>query len=348
MLQQIAINDFSSTPKYLQIYNSIVEGIKSKAILPGDKLPSIFEVCAEFDISKRTVERAYDLLKEKKVIDSTRGKGYYIARAEIEQPLRVFLLFNKLSAHKQLIYDAFVAELGPDVPIDFFIYNGDFRLFKTILLNHAHGYTHYVIIAHFYEGGERAVDLINTLPKHKLVVMDKLIDGLTGRYSAVYQDFENDLFNALTEALPPLRKYHTLNILFPANSYHPTAILNGFHRFCSEHGFQARVIADPGTLVVQPGNAYINLREEDLVALIKRIKDTRLQLGREVGILSYNDTLLKELLLDGITVISTDFGQMGRTAAQIVLGHTKLGTNTLSTTPQQVRNPFRLILRQSL
>lgn len=164
MLQQIAINDFSSTPKYLQIYNSIVEGINTKDIVPGDKLPSIFEVCAEFDVSKRTVERAYDLLKEKKVIESTKGKGSYISDTEIGQQLKVFLLFNKLSAHKKLIYDAFVEELGPDVPIDFFIYNNDFRLFKTILLNHAHGYTHYVIIAHFFEGGERAIDLINTLP----------------------------------------------------------------------------------------------------------------------------------------------------------------------------------------
>ncbi|MBC3787124.1 DNA-binding LacI/PurR family transcriptional regulator [Spirosoma sp. LMG 31448] len=72
--------------------------------------------------------------------------------------------------------------------------------------------------------------------------------------------------------------------------------------------------------------------------LIKRIKDTALRVGEEVGILSYNETLVKELLLDGITVISTDFEQMGRTAAQLVQG------NTI----RQIRNPFRLIVRQSL
>ena len=338
MLQRIAINDFSSTPKYLQIYNSIVEGIKTKQILPGDKLPSIFEVCAEFDVSKRTVERAYDLLKEKKVIESTKGKGSYISDTEIDRQLNVFLLFNKLSTHKKLIYDAFTEALGPDVPIDFFVYHNDFRLFKNILLNHAHGYTHYVVIAHFFEGGERALDLINTLPKHKLVVMDKLIDGLTGRYSAVYQDFENDLHQSLTEALPLLRKYTTLNILFPANTYHPEAILNGFHRFCAGHGFGARVVHDINKVTIEPDNAFINLMEEDLVMLIKRIKDTALQVGQEVGILSYNETLVKELLLDGITVISTDFEQMGRTAAQLVQG------NII----RQVRNPFRLIVRQSI
>lgn len=289
-------------------------------------------------MSKRTVERAYDLLKEKKVIESTKGKGSYISDTEIDRQLNVFLLFNKLSTHKKLIYDAFTEELGPDVPIDFFVYHNDFRLFKNILLNHAHGYTHYVVIAHFFEGGQRAMDLINTLPKHKLVVMDKLIDGLTGRYSAVYQDFENDLHQSLTEALPLLRKYTTLNILFPANSYHPEAILNGFYRFCAGYGFGARVLHDIDKVAIEPGNAFINLREEDLVMLIKRIKDTALRVGEEVGILSYNETLVKELLLDGITVISTDFEQMGRTAAQLVQG------NTI----RQVRNPFRLIVRRSL
>lgn len=338
MLLQITINDFSSTPKYLQIFNSIVEGIRNKDILPGDKLPSIFEVCTEFDVSKRTVERAYDLLKEKKVIESTKGKGSYISDLEINRSLKVFLLFNKLSAHKKLIYDAFAETLGPDVPIDFFIYNSDYRLFRNVWPSHNHGYTHYVVIAHFYEGGERAVDLINTLPKHKLIVMDKLVDGLTGRYSAVYQDFENDLFGALTEALPLLRKYTTLNLLFPAYTYHPNGILNGFHRFCSEGGFVARVVPDIKSADIQPGNAYINLMEEDLITLIKRIKDTRYEVGQQVGILSYNETPVKGLLLDGITVISTDFTRMGQTAAQLVL----------SQTTRQVRNPFHLIVRQSL
>jgi DNA-binding GntR family transcriptional regulator len=75
MLYHIKINDYSNTPKYQQIYNSIVDGIENKDILPGDKLPSIHEVCAEFDVAKGTVERAYDLLKEKDIIGAVKGKG---------------------------------------------------------------------------------------------------------------------------------------------------------------------------------------------------------------------------------------------------------------------------------
>lgn len=343
MLNQIVINDFSSTPKYLQIVNSIIEGVEHQDILPGDKLPSIYEMCAQFDIGKRTVERAYEYLKEKELIAGVKGKGYYINYNRIGRNQKVFLLFNKLSAHKKMVYDAFVERLGMDrteapVAIDFFIYNNDFSLFKSLLLSHIQGYTHYVIIAHFFDQNERATELINQLPKHKLILLDKLVDSVTGNYASVVQNFEKDLIQALLEALPLLRKYGTLNILFPGNSYHPKAILNGFYSFCYEHGFVAKVVHDVKELSIQPGHAYISLMEEDLVTLVKKAKDASFQIGQEVGILSYNETPLKEILLDGITVMSTDFAQMGRSAADLIL------TNTGA----HIENPFQLIVRNSL
>lgn len=338
MLYRIRVNDYSNTPKYQQIYNKIVEGIENHDILPGDKLPSIHEVCAELDVSKGTVERAYELLKEKEIIGAVKGKGFYINYNSTGQNLKIFLLFNKLSAHKKIIYDSFVELLGPGVAIDFFVYNNDFRLFRDLIQKQAYNYTHFVIIAHFFEGGDKADELINTLPKHKLVMLDKRLEGVSGHYAAVFQNFEKDLYQALTDALPLLRKYTSLGLLFPANTYHPKAILNGFYKFCFEHNFTAKVISDIQREVIQPRHAYINLMEEDLVELIKKIKQAPYVLGNEVGILSYNETPLKEFLLDGITVMSTDFAQMGRTAAQLILANSV----------EHIENPFELIVRKSL
>ena len=338
MLSHIKINDYSNTPKYQQIYNSVVEGIENRDIKPGEKLPSIHELCAEFDVSKGTIERAYDLLKEKEIIEAVKGKGYYINYTPTGRNLKIFLLFNKLSIHKKIIYDSFVELLGPTVTIDFFIYNNDFRLFQDLIQRHAHNHTHYVIIGHFFNGGEKADELINSLPKHKLLILDKFLEGVTGEYASVVQNFEKDLYQALTDALPHLKKYTTLSILFPSYSYHPKAILNGFYTFCNEHGFQARVIQDIKNESIEPGQAYINLIEEDLVELIKKIKQTPYVVGQQVGILSYNDTPLKEFILDGITVMSTDFAEMGRTAARLLLNGSL----------EHVENPFRLIVRNSL
>ena len=54
-----------------------------------------------------------------------------------------FLLFNKLSAHKQIIYDAFAAALGEVASIDFYIYNNDLAFFKKLLLNKKDDYTYF-------------------------------------------------------------------------------------------------------------------------------------------------------------------------------------------------------------
>lgn len=338
MMDLITFNEASSTPKYQQIVGSIVNAIVNKDALPGQRLPSIHEVSARFDIAKRTVEKAYDFLKEKEYIVARQGKGYYVNFTQIGRTFKVFLLFNKLSAHKQLIYEAFIHELGLEATVDFFIYNNNFGIFKKIMEQETSNYTHYVIIAHFFESSEKATEIIDRLPKHKLILLDKLIDGVTGEYAAVYQNFEKDLVKTLKEALPLLRKYSTLNILFPSYSYQPKAILDGFYKFCAENDFRMRVVHDIEKEVIKSENAYINLMEEDLVTLIKKAKNSNLKIGQEVGILSYNETPLKEVLLDGITVISTDFPQMGKTAAQLILTNRR----------DHIENPFRLIIRNSL
>ncbi|MCB0544541.1 MAG: GntR family transcriptional regulator, partial [Saprospiraceae bacterium] len=204
---KIKINEYSKTPKYKQIINSVISNIEKGAAKEGDKLPSVNSLLIKFDISRDTIVKAYEYLKEIGIVDSIPGKGYYIKSTNIQQRAKVFLLFNKLSVHKKIIYDAFTQTLGDQAAIDFFIYNNDFRVFKNLILSHKDdSYTHFVIISHFLEGGEHACDFINQLPKHKLIILDKKVEGISGEYASVYQDFETDIHKALTEALPLLEK----------------------------------------------------------------------------------------------------------------------------------------------
>ncbi|HYJ39015.1 MAG TPA: winged helix-turn-helix domain-containing protein, partial [Chitinophagaceae bacterium] len=195
----IDIDIFSATPKYLQLANSIIKAIREKKVKADEVLPSINELSFEFEISRDTAEKGYKYLKNLGIIGSVPGKGYFIRSVDISQSLKIFLLFNKLSAHKKIIYDSFVSSLGDLATIDFYIYNNDYLLFKKIISNIRGDYTHYVIIPHFLEGGENAHEIINTIPKDKLVLLDKLIEGVDGSYGAVYESFERDIYNALEE-----------------------------------------------------------------------------------------------------------------------------------------------------
>lgn len=334
----IKIDEQSITPKYLQLTNSVLDAIEQKKIDKDYPLPSINELSYELEISRDTAEKAYRHLKQLGVIGSVPGKGYFIAKTDFKQTVKVFLLFNKLSAHKKLIYDSFVSTLGEQAAIDFYIYNNDFGLFKKLVQNRKGDYTHYIIIPHFLEGGEHAADIINEISGGNLILLDKIIPGVKREYAAVYENFEKDIYEALKKALPQLGKYQTLKITFPAYTYFPEEIVKGFQSFCQEYAFNYKVVHNISEEPIHEGEAYINLMEDDLVVLLGKIQETKLKVGSTIGIISYNETPWKRFMLDGITTISTDFKKMGEMTAKMVLNNEA----------KKMEVPFTLTLRNSL
>ena len=214
----IQIDEFSATPKYQQIIHAVLKGIEHGRLKQQDVLPSINDLSYELDVARDTAEKGYRHLKKIGVLGSVPGKGYFIKNIEFEQVYQVCLLFNKLSAHKKIIYDSFVAALGNNVAIDFYIYNNDLSLFRKLLSSKTEDYTHFVIIPHFIEGDERAHEIITSIPKEKLILLDKQVTGVKGNYSAVYENFSKDIYSALQKAADRLGRYHTLKIIFPENS----------------------------------------------------------------------------------------------------------------------------------
>jgi DNA-binding transcriptional regulator YhcF (GntR family) len=334
----INFDEYSVTPKYLQLTHSIIKGIEEGKLSQDYILPSINDLSYELEISRNTAEKAYKHLKQMGVISSVPGKGYFITRSEYKQSIKVFLIFNKLSAHKKIIYDSFASTLGASAAIDFYIYNNDFSLFKKLLQERKGGYTHYVIIPHFLEGGEKAQEVINQIPEGRLILLDKQIRGIKGTYGAVYENFEKDIYEALTKAIPQLQKYQTLKLVFPSYTYFPKEILKGFEIFCMEYAFNYKVVHKLSDEPIEAGEVYINLMEDDLLMLLEKVMASHLVLGKEVGVISYNETPWKRFILNGITTISTDFKKMGEMAAQMILNNER----------KHLEVPFTLTLRNSL
>ncbi|MEO6134147.1 MAG: GntR family transcriptional regulator [Ginsengibacter sp.] len=337
--QYLKLDEQSITPKYLQIANSVLHAVEINAVSKDYLLPSINDLSYELEISRDTAEKALRYLKSLGVIGSVPGKGYFIANTDFKQKIKVFLLFNKLSVHKEIIYDSFAAKLGDQAAIDFFIYNNNFSLFKKLMQkNKNKDYTHYIIIPHFLEGGDNANDVINEIDSGELILLDKSISGIKRNYGAVYENFEQDIYLALKEALPQLSKYQTIKIVFPEYTYHPVEILHGFYSFCSEFAFNHKVIQNIVKEPVNKGEVFINLMEDDLVILLEKIQRTDLKVGTDIGIISYNETPWKRFILNGITTISSDFKKMGEMVADLVLNNSN----------EHIEVPFALTLRDSL
>ena len=168
--------------------------------------------------------------------------------------------------------------------------------------------------------------------------MDKLESGVTGVFGAVYEDFELDIYQALEKLVNKLEKYHTLKIIFPEHSYYSKDILKGFLKFCRQYAFEYQIIHSLKDEPIQKDTVYINLMEDDLVELIEKAISLNLKVGKDIGVISYNETPIKKIILDGITTISTDFKLMGEKTAELVLNNST----------EHIAIPFLVTQRNSL
>ena len=78
----IHLTDENGKHLYEQIYEYIAEEIREGKLLAGEKLPSSRSLADYLQVSRSTVELAYDQLASEGYIESVPYKGYYICRVE--------------------------------------------------------------------------------------------------------------------------------------------------------------------------------------------------------------------------------------------------------------------------
>ena len=174
------------------------------------------------------------------------------------------------------------------------------------------------------------------IPGDELVLLDKDVPDLAGNCLSVFQNFERDIFDALDTAQDLIHKYKRMVLVMPSDGNYPVEIARGFRAFCIVNDKQFIVKEHAMEEILEPGTAYVTIEETDLAELVKKVRQSTYLLGREIGVISFNETTLKDLL--GITVITTDFETMGRTAATLLLDKQRI----------KVKNPFYMIRRGSL
>ena len=154
------------------------------------------------------------------------------------------------------------------------------------------------------------------------------------------QDFERDSYEALVKGLPQIRKYENI-VLLQQNDIEPQQRYDGIRRFCEDYGFSPFHLPSIKGISLQRSTLYITAEDRELVRLIEKARQQNLTIGGDVGILSYNENILKEVIADGISTISTDFVQMGRTLAELMKDHS--GKDI-----PDVHNPWMLNIRRSI
>lgn len=331
------IDPKSMVPVYKQIVQSITDGIEQKKIQVGMKMPSIHKFREEFGLAPGTVIRAYEELREMGLVSSQQGKGYYISNIQIQEKTKVFLLFDRMNAYKEILYDAILQHLNPGIEVDVFFHHYDVRRFEKLIRENHGKYSFYMVMPHFNQDVSR---ILAKIPERKLIILDKSVETLTGKYAAVFQDFENDTYNGLCQQTERIRKYQKFVFSCSESPFQfvPDGCIKGFCRYCTEQQMPFEIVRKLELNSISSGVIYLLYSDMELIKLIKTVEAKLLVPGKDVGIISYDETPMKEILSGGISVLSTDFEQMGRRAASFINGEAFV----------QEANPFRFVVRKSI
>jgi DNA-binding transcriptional regulator YhcF (GntR family) len=304
------INHDSDIPKYQQLVNGINNAIAENILQKGDLLPSVNAICKTNQLSRDTVFKAYSILKDQNSIDSVPNKGYYVSG----ETRKVLLVLDTFKAYKEVLYHSFVNNLGDNVIADVQFHHYNIDVFKTIINNSVGKYYKYVVMNFDHKEVSPTLDVI---ANEKLLLIDWNIHTQK-QNNYVFQDFGKAFYNALEEAVDLFRKYKNIQFIYPNYTNHPKETLEFFKKFCGDFNFEYKVITDPKKFSIEKGIAYISVSDRILGHFLEQCKERELEPGTDVGFLSYNETPMKKFIYKGISVISTDFKELGTKAAGFI------------------------------
>lgn len=102
------IDPSSGAPIYRQITDQVRHAIAGGTLVPGDRLPTVRELAVELAVNPNTVAKAYQDLERDGVIETSRGRGTFVAStaasvAEGEKRRRITPVIDRLIAEAYLL-----------------------------------------------------------------------------------------------------------------------------------------------------------------------------------------------------------------------------------------------------
>ncbi len=306
-----SLKNVNTLSKHEQLVHGVIEAIDAGILVTGDQLPSINKMVADLGYARKTIVKAYEELKERGLVESKKLKGYFIISQETKVTLKIALLLYSFHRFQEEFYNTFRKELGKRFQIDVFFHHNNGAVFETIFNNIRGKYGKYVV-APIPQPEIRSI--LEGIEPKKLLIIDRYLD-MGNDYSYISQEFEETTYNKLVELLPEIQKYRKFVMFFRNNTDYPLGIRAAFKRFLKDYSIPGGIEKKykPGS--VKKGTAYFFISDTFLWDALRDCKNMGYKLGVDVGMVSHNDDIVKEIVSGGITTISTDFRDMARKAA---------------------------------
>jgi len=320
----------SGISKVHQLVDALIRSINFKMLREGDPLPSVNDLMKVSGFSRDTVFKSYSELKRRGIVEAVPNKGYFVTRSQKQ----VFLFLDTFKAYKEVLYNSFKQNLPKNTMVDINFHHYNFELFKSIIHSSNGKFSSYIIMNFDHPG---IPEIIGEIDPDKLLLIDWPIHAQPAQ-TKVFQDFGESVYRCLTSGWHLLRKYDEIVCVYPEYTFHPFESVENVNRFCKDNNLNFSILYNINELDIKVGTAYLVFEDIDLAAVLEQANRKKFKLREDFGLLSYNDTPMKQFVADGITVISTDFRLMGKKAAEFAVANEKLDFLV----------PTELIIRESL
>ena len=319
--------------RYKQIVHTVEQDILDGKYKIGDRIPSINSWRIKTGLSRSSIILALKELKARGIIESDQSVGYFVCSTRVEIVHRILLIFGVHSLFKDDLYESIIRSLGPGVTIDVMFHGANRDTFDILMNQVAGKYSVYIILPVQFDNIE---DQLRRLGG-KVILVDQCVDSLLGKFSSVTQSFAEDAYDALQSCLPTVRKYKEI-ILVQSSEFEPKSRSDGFRRFCSDYGFEFLHMKTMENYPIVHGALYVTPEDREIVNILEAMEQQKFKIGTDFGLIACNDTVLKKIICGGLTTLSTDFVQMGKTVVELIREN---GIRT-------VHNPWKLIMRNTL
>lgn len=334
LLTTIKKLDKHSLTKQEKIVNGVTMCIQDRMLSYGDILPSVNELSSSLGFARETVVKAYGELKNRGIVNSKHGLGYFVANETADQKLSIALVLYGFQTFQQDFYNRFRKCLGEKYHIDVFFHHNNLHVYEYILNSISSKYGMYVIAP---IQSEKAQKLLSRFPDDKLLIIDRYQDQ-GEKVSCIAQEFEYSLSSVFESLLPQIQKFSQVLFYFKEGLDYPKGIFNAVTAFCQQHEIPLKVHGEFDETHMKKDQLFFTVGDPDLWQILKSSNARQFELGEDIGILSHNDSPVKEIIAGGITTFSTDFKLMAEKAADFIL--TRNHTNMII--------PSELIRRKSL
>lgn len=309
-----SIGTSRSLTKQEKILRGLMNCIEDGHYNVGDIIPSVNELSNNLGYARETIVKAYSELKNRGIIKSKQGVGYFVASTNLSLQQSVALILYGFQTFQQDYYNTFRKSLGKEYQIDIFFHHNNFSIYESIVNDIRGKYGMYVIAP---IQNEEAKELLKGFNSERLLLIDRY-QYINDKVSKITQEFEQSLIRVFSELSDSISRYSRVKLFYREDMDYPKGICKATKKYMKDNKIELKVYKEFAETEIEKGDLFFTIGDSDLWEILKSAKQKNLTLTEDFGILSHNDSPVKEIIEGGITTFSTDFRNMAVLSADFI------------------------------